>query len=152
MISNGMWQVYKNLINKVHDDFNQDTITWKRFIRGKQRYGEDDISHDNYTDINLLCLIAYNVFRTWPMTAKSVAGDLDKESIVVILNKKYLEDLGYLNTNSFFDMDPGKDKFIHHGLEYRASGETQVSQAKDEPLLFYIILSRQETPTGTGKY
>lgn len=152
MLTTAQWQAYKNIINDVHDSFNQDTVTWHRFTKGLQRYGEDDITKDTYTDIPLKCLISYNIFRTWPMTAETPSGGVDKENIVMILNKNYLSENGYLNSSGFFALDPGKDFFIHMGLTYRSAGETPVAQAGDENLLFYVILSREETPTGTEKY
>lgn len=152
MINSAQWQVYKNVINKAHDSFNQDSITWHRHSRGLQRYGEDTKANENYDHITLECLIGYNIFRTWPMTKETTSGALDGENIVLMLNKKYLEDLGYLNSNEFFGMDPGKDKFTHRGINYRAAGETEVAQAGDEPLMFYVVLKREETETGEVKY
>lgn len=152
MLTSAQWQQYINVVNQASESFNQDVITWKRFSRGMQRYGEDTAGVDVPIDIPLDCLIAYNIFRVWPMSKETVGGVLDAENIVLLLNKKYLEDLGYLNSDGFFAMDPGKDKFIHRGLEYRAGGETEVAQAGSEPLMFYIMLSREETPTGSDKY
>lgn len=152
MLTPAQWQQYKDTINSVHSSFNQDTVIWHRFNRGFQRYGEDTVANETYTQISLKCLMGYNFFRTWPMTGENVGGAIDKENLVMILNKKYLSDNGYLNANGFFAMDPGKDKFFHMGIEYRSGGETPVAQAGDEPLLFYIILSREETPTGNAKY
>ena len=152
MLTSAQWQQYRDVIDRASESFNQDTITWRRFTRGMQRYGEDTAGVDDYDDIILNCLIAYNIFRLWPMSKETVGGQLDAENIVLILNKKYLEDLGYLNSDEFFVMDPGKDQFIHRGIEYRAGGETQVAQAGDKPLMFYIMLGREETPTGTKKY
>ena len=152
MLTPAQWQAYTDVINQASESFNQDTITWRRFDRGFQRYGKDTKANIHDTDIPLDCLIAYNIFRMWPMTDESTAGALDKENIVLILNKKYLEDLGHLNSFGMFAMDPGKDIFIHRGKEYRASGETEVAQAGDEPLMFYIVLKREETPTGDDKY
>lgn len=152
MLSTAQWQVYKNIINKAHDSFNQDSITWHRHIRGFQRYGEDTKVNEHYDDIILKGLVGYNIFRTWPMTKETTAGATDKENIVLMLNKKYLEDLGYLNSDGFFAMDPGKDKFTHREMAYRAAGETEVAQAGDDPLMFYIVLKREESVTGDNKY
>ena len=152
MLNTAQWQVYKNIINQAHDSFNQDTIVWHRYIGGFKRYGEDEPESNKSEDIDLKCLIQYNIFRTWPMTKKTPSGTDDKESIVLILNKNYLEGLGYTTTDGFFTMNPGKDLFILHGIGYRPSGETEVAQAGDEPLLFYIVLSRDENETGTDKY
>lgn len=152
MISPEQWEVYANIINNAHNSFNQDNILWRRHIRGFQRFGEDDHNNENYNNITLKCLIGYNIFRTWPITKETAGGDLDKENITLILNIQYLKDLGYLNSDGFFQMTPGKDIFIHRGLEYQASGETEVAQAGTKALLFYVILARQETSTGTKKY
>ena len=152
MISTSQWQVYKNVINKVHGSLNNDTITWHRYVRSFQRYGEDTKIHEHFVDTALKCLIMYNAFRAWPMTKETSSGAIDKESIVLILNKKYIKDLGYLNSDNFFSMTPGKDKFTHRGIAYRASGETEISQAGNDPLMFYIILRREDSITGEDKY
>jgi len=152
MINLSQWQSFKNIINKAHDSFNQDVVLWKRFTRSYQRYGEDVVGKDYFDDVSLNCLISFNVFRTWPISDETTSGVLDKENMVMILNKNYLDENGYLNDNGFFDMDPGKDYFIHMGIEYRSAGEIPVAQAHDENLLFYIILKRRETKTSGDKY
>ena len=152
MLTPAQWASYRDVINQASEGFNKDTVTWRRHIRGFQRYGEDTVANENYTDISLNCLIAYNLFRTWPMTSETTSGALDKENIVLILNKDYISGLGYLNSNGFFAVDPGKDTFIHRGIRYRSAGETEVGQAGDDPLMFYIILSREESYTGEEKY
>ena len=152
MITTAQWQIYKNIINKASESFNKDTIIWHRYTRGFQRYGEDTKGNENDIDIILNCLIAYNFFNRGPITKETTGGAVDKQNIVLMLNKKYLEDLGYLNSDDFFDMDPGKDKFTHRGLPYRAAGETEVAQAGDDPLMFYIVLRREEIVTGDAKY
>lgn len=150
MLTSSQWASYRNIINQASEGFNKDQITWHRFIRNLPRYGEE--GSDRYEDIVLNCLISYNIFRTWPMTKETTSGSIDKENIVVIINKDYLSNLGYLNTNGFLQMDPGKDTFIHRGIKYRAAGETEVSQAGDDPLMFYIVLSREQSNTGDNKY
>lgn len=152
MLTALQWQSYKNVINQAADSFCQETVTWYRMTRNFQRYGEDNSSIPVYTPITLSCLISYNTFRSWPMTENTPTGGLDQESILMLLNKKHLEDAGYLNSNGFFSMDPGNDYFVHMGLKYRSAGEIPAAQAGDEPLYFFIILEREETPTGTDKY
>lgn len=149
-VTDAQWQEYKDIINGVHDDFNQDTLTWKKFTKSLNRYSEDDSKA--YTDISLKCLVQYNMFRTWPMTKETDSGALDKESIAVYLNSKYLSDLGYMNVEGSFEFDPGNDKFVFKGQEYRSAGETPVAQAKDEPLLTILILKRTPTNTASDKY
>lgn len=152
MLTTAQWAAYKRVIDTASESFNQDIVLWRRQIRRLPRYGEDDPNTPGYDDINLNALIAFNVFRTWPMTDETPSGALDKENIVMILNKEYLRGLGYLNAAGFFDMDPGQDIFIHRGITYRSAGETEVSQAGDDPLMFYIVLSREESNTGDSKY
>lgn len=153
MLTPAQWQAYKDIVNSVHSSFNQDIITWRRLLHGLHRYGETD-NKDNETesDIELRCLIQYNVFRTWPMSEETVGGQIDHESIVMMLNKKYLSDNGYLNSDGNFAYNPGKDIFIFQGQRYRSAGDTPVSQAGDEPLFIWVILSREETITGESKY
>ena len=151
-ISKAQWQVYKDIINNAHNIFNKDIVTWRRLITGLQPFGEDDPSLNGTEDIQLETLITYNIFRTWPITQNTPDGVLDRENIVLMFTKKYLSDLGYLNSDGYFHFDPGKDLFIHHGQEYRAMGETPISQAYDDALHIYIILIRQKTQTGESKY
>jgi len=152
MLTAAQWASYKAIINRASESFNQDIVIWRRQTRNFQRHGEDTPSVPATEDINLDCLIAYNIFRTWPMTDETVSGALDKENITMLLNKKYLLDNGYLNADGFFEIDPGVDIFFHHGITYRSAGETEVAQAGDDPLMFYIVLAREETPTGSAKY
>ena len=152
MLTAAQWQAFRDVVDLASESFNQDIVIWRRHTRGFQRYGEDIIDNENYTDINLNSLVAFNIFRLWPMAKETIGGALDGENIVLMLNKKYLEGLGYLNADGFFDMDPGKDKFLHRGIEYRPSGETEVAQAGDTALMFYVVLGREETKTGTAKY
>lgn len=152
MVTPAQWAAYKNTVNGAAASFNQETITWHRLTKHIQRYGEDDPANTVRTDIDLDCLIQFNIFRTWPMSDETPSGLLDQESITVMLNREYLNGLGYLNSDGFFAMDMGNDLFTHMGVLYKPAGETPVSQAGDEPLHFYIILKREETKTGDGKY
>lgn len=149
-ISNAEWANFRNIINGVHEDFNQAILIWKKLDKKIDRFKEEAAS---YTDIQLKCLIQYNVFRTWPMTVETDAGSLDGESITVFINNKYLSDLGYLLPNSSFKFDPGVDLFDYKGQLYRSSGETPVSQVDNNLDLFtMLILKRIPTETSQPKY
>jgi hypothetical protein len=152
MIPNAAWAKYKKTINDISNDFNKAIIVWHRYNSGLQYEGEDKPTISKFTDINLDCLISYNYFRTWPITENTKTGSLDKESMVVIFNKDYLYKLGYVNANKNFDINPGQDYFTFYGVDYQPSGETPVSQAKDQDLLFWIILKRRVTQTGNPVY
>ena len=151
MLTPAQWQTYKDTVNGAADSFNQEVVVWHRLTKRLPRYGEDS-SGETYQDISLNCLIAYNVFRTWPMSDETPAGLLDQESITMMLNRQYLINNGWVTAQGFFAMDAGKDEFTHMGVRYKPAGETPVSQAGDEPLHFYIILKREETITGDPKY
>lgn len=151
-ISDVIWAKYKSIINGVHDDFNQDTIVLMRRKAGLTQFNEDPYSSADFDTISLKCLIGYNVFRTWPMVDETDTGALDKESITVYLNNKYLNDNGHLTIDGNLYFDPGTDYFIFNGQRYRSSGETPVSQANDEPLFTMLILKRLTTSTSENKY
>lgn len=149
MLTPAQWQAYKNIVNQASLSFNQDIVTWYKYTRSFQRHGEDDPSVSDHDQISLSCLMMYNDMRTWPITKVTEGGELDQQTMVMILNIQWLSDNGYLNSEGYFDMDPGMDYFIHMGIKYRAMGETPMSQAGDEPLHFYIVLEREEVPTGS---
>lgn len=149
-VTNNTWKKYDRAINDAHYIFNQAKMIWKRYKGSLNIYHEDEDQPDDlrYDTIELDTLNYYNAFRTWPITQDTITGSLDKQSMIMILNKKYLGELGYLNQNGNFDFDPDMDLFYYKGQKYVASGDTMVSQAKDTDLLIYIILKRQPIETG----
>ncbi len=146
-ISDADWAKYREIINSVHDDFNQDNLTWRR-ANSTQVALFNEQAENNYTDIVLKALVGYNFFRTWPMTRHSESGELDNQNMVVYLNRDYLSKLGYLTPEGHFNYRPDKDTFIHRGIEYKCEGDTLLAQAKDTPLLIMLILRREELKTG----
>ena len=154
MIGNLNWDRYKGIINDIHHEFNQETIIWRRFTHGLQRWGEGAESDKTFIDIELKCLIGYNDFRTWPITEGTLAGAIDKQNMYILVNIKYLRDMGYLSTsrNRYLDINLDHDYFIYQGQKWIFAGETPVAQAKDEPLLFQVIVRVAETETGKITY
>lgn len=146
-----IWTKFTNVINGLAQDiFHQGNLTWMRLTEGIDQHGESEAF--TYQTINLKCLMGYNDFRTWPTDKVTEAGIVDTQSLYVILNKKYLEDNGYLTADFQFAFKPNKDYFIHEGVEYEDSGNTSVAQAADKPLLYYLILKRREARTGEPLY
>lgn len=136
------WLKYKGIINNFHAKANQQNITWKRWaVREDFRTGKDRPGTST-NDLVLKGLIMYNDFRTWPITKFDVSGSLDKQSEVMILNKNYLKSLNLLDSSGRFIYNASKDRFVCNGITYEDAGSTDVAQASDEPLLFYIILKR----------
>jgi len=151
-VGNANWNAFKNIVNNIHDSFNQETIIWKRFTSGLGRWGEGKESEITYDTINLKCLIEFDIFRKWPTVMPTSAGELDRGNMAVLLNIKYLNDLGYINSDGNFDYQSGKDYFIYKGQRYKAAGDTFAAQAKDTPLLIQIIMKREEIETGEKRY
>lgn len=148
-ITDAEWAEYRDIIDEAHSDFNQQVIKlWKK-DPGIDRYQENDVT---YTDTDLLCLIQYNIFRTWPMAKDTPSGILDEESIAIYLNITYLNSISMLTADGNLKFDPGVDYFELQGLRYRSAGETPVAQAKNQPLMLLLILKRIPINTAEGKY
>lgn len=146
MIPGSIWTKYKRLMYKAHQSFNQDTLIWVKHTPRVTLFQEqEELSGDR---VELKGLIGFNFFRTWPITKHSSAGELDNQNMLVIFNREYLSELGYLTPQGYFNFKPDKDYFIHRGIKYKGEGDTFLSQAHDEPLHIQIILRREETLTG----
>ncbi len=146
IIPNSAWNDVKNAIDSVHYDFNQDDITWFRSGGGIDRFGEDNAT-ERFTQINLKCLVQFNNTRVWPLTRFTESGSTDQQSELLWLNMTYLKGLGYINSSGFFSYQQDADYFVHKGIKYQPNGDTLVSQAKDQPMFFLIILKRESVAT-----
>lgn len=112
-------------------------------------HGEDTIPTYRRVEIEALC--SYNAFRTWPLNTSSVSGETDDENCSLLVSMDYIKNLDggrYLKTigdsevDTYWDLNWQEDRFIVNGLTYRPSGDTQLAQAKDEVLVFMVILKR----------
>lgn len=153
------WNRYFRAIDGVHNDFNQDIVLWKRSKVGISttesvaRFNEQEQNEStDYDYISLSVLLDYNYFRKWPLTKETDSGELDNQNMAMLLNRKYLGDLGYLTSEGYFDFQPDRDYFIHRGIKYKAEGDTLVSQANSNPLLLQIVLHRKGVLTGEERY
>jgi len=144
------WTAFKDAMYMAHESFNQKTITWERMTSNLDPFGEDDGL--TKTNISLKGLVYYNYMRTWPVARETQTGSMDDESAIVIFNKEYLSELGYLNSNGYFAFDPGHDRFIINGVRYEPAGDTDADQAGAEETLFYLILKREVRSTGDKVY
>ncbi len=142
LISSKTWDNYKKVINSASETFNQVQVIWKRSLGGIDRFMEDNKT-ERFENICLNILAEYNKNRVWPTTFYTEAGEVDKESEVIILNLSYLKGLGYINDNGNFIFEPSTDRIIHHGVVYKCSGVTNLAQAADEDLLVQLILQRE---------
>jgi hypothetical protein len=137
------WQKYKQIISDFMDsDASRKPIQYLKRIALPNLFGED--SGDTYIEKELLVLIQDNSYRTWPLNPTSISGELDNQNVAIWVSKTYLEKEGLINEAGYFDIDVSEDRFRIDGIIYKPSGDTAVSQASDETLLFMIILKRDK--------
>ena len=140
-VSNKAWAKYKRIVQDFLDeDAGKQKIIWAKHIDQMLSHGEDYLSQYHYIEIEVLCY--YNAFRNWPINESTTSGELDEENLSIMISRQYLNKLGYINENGYFDFNWAEDRFIINGIPYRPSGDTNVSQAKDEAIVFLIILKR----------
>ena len=150
LVSDADWAKFVKVVADSHDTFNKQTITWVRSDGSFNVDGEDE--NKNTSDVSLEVLLNYNHFRTWPITRTTETGELDRQSVVVLINVDYLRGLGYINVNNNFQFSADEDRFIIEGIKYKDYGFTKVSQAQTtvgvaEGLLIQLVLAREETET-----
>ena len=140
-VSNKAWSKYKRTVqNFLDQDSGRQKIIWASHIDQILSYGEDSLPQYVFNVIEALCY--NNAFRNWPINKSSVSGEQDEENLSIMISKQYLADRGYLDSNGYFDFNWAEDRFIINGIPYRPTGDTNVSQAKDEAIVFLIILKR----------
>lgn len=140
-IPDSAWNKYKAIVqNFLDQDSGLQEIIWARHIDQMLSHGED--VYPQYTNITIKALCYYNAFRNWPINKSTVSGELDDENLSIMISRQYLETKGYLNNKGYFDFNWVEDRFIINGLTYRPTGDTQISQAKDQAIVFLIILKR----------
>ena len=138
-VRNTDWDRYKHVVQKfLEDDSGRQTIGWCRHIDQMLFMGEDKIPKYIMIPIEALCY--YNAFRNWPINKATVSGELDDENLVILIPKSAIQQ--YLNKNGYFQFNWSEDRFIINGIPYKPDGDTEVAQAKDEPIVFQIILKR----------
>ena len=141
LVSDKAWSKYKKIIQDFLDqDTGRQKIVWAKHINQPLSYGEDSLPQYSFNVIEALCY--YNAFRNWPINKSSVSGEQDEENLSIMISRQYLKDRGYLNSSGYFDFNWAEDRFIINGISYRPTGDTNVSQAKDEAIVFLIILKR----------
>lgn len=141
MVKNHSWNRYKKIITDFLDwDAGRQTIIWAKHVNQYLNHAEDD--SPRYYNIPIEALCYYNTFRNWPINKATVSGELDDENFSILISKNYIEQIGYLNQEGYWNFNWSEDRFVINGIVYKPSGDTQVSQAKDEALVFLVILKR----------
>lgn len=147
LLTDAEWDDFKGTIFEAHETFNNDILTWRRRLYFIDPYNEDP-NTAGWDDIPLNVYLIGNYFRSWPITELQPYGDIDKESMGVLINRQYLENSGYINSYGKFNFSPGDDRFLWNGITHKCMGWVDVSQAKDEMLMVMLILVREEEYTG----
>ena len=141
LVPNKSWDRYKRIISTFMDkDAGRQSIIWAKNVDQLLTHGEDYIPKYYRIEIEALCF--YNAFRNWPINKVAVSGELDEENLSILVTTEYIESIGYLNKDGYWDFDWSKDRFVINRQVYKPSGDTQVSQAKDQALVFMVILKR----------
>lgn len=141
LVPNKSWDRYKRIISTFMDkDAGRQSIIWAKNVDQLLTHGEDYIPKYYRIEIEALCF--YNAFRNWPINKATVSGELDEENLSILVTMEYIESIGYLNKDGYWDFDWSKDRLVINGQVYKPSGDTQVAQAKDQALVFMVILKR----------
>lgn len=139
-----VWDSYREILDEfLIEDVCKDDLLWKRYKGSIPTFGEDSDPTNNPPDIILKCLFQYNDYRTWPITQYTQTGPLDKQSEVAWLSKTQLKANNLLDEHDRLIFNRDQDIFIHRGLEYECSGDTDAAQANVNPILFMLILKRK---------
>ena len=142
------WDKYKSIINDfIDEDAGKQPFVWLRKINQPLAYGED--GGIRYLPVILEGLFQYNYIRTWPANKSTLSGELEGENMVLYISARMLRENGYVNEFGYPDLNWSEDRFLLNGKIYKPDGDTQVAQAKDEALLFFIILKREEPQEAT---
>lgn len=137
------WDRYKNIINDfIDNDAGRQPFLWLRKVNQPSAYGED--GSIIYTPIQLEGLFLYNYIKSWPTNSNSTTGELDLGNQVLYISARLLKNNDYLDEYGYWDYNWSEDRFIVNGRVFKPAGDTQVAQAKDIPLLFYVILKRED--------
>ena len=125
MVKNRSWDRYKKIITDFLDwDAGRQSITWAKHVNQLLSHAEDSIP--KYYNIQI----------------EALSGELDDENLSILISKSYIEQIGYLTPEGYWDFNWEQDRFVINGITYKPSGDTQTAQAKDEALVFMIILKR----------
>lgn len=139
-IPNSEWDKYSQIINGfIESDSGLQSFIWlKSSSIPTLPFGED--SGPIYLKYELKGLFQYNYIRAWPYNKETISGSSPNNNIALYITKKYLSDNNLLDEYGYWKFNPVADRFIVNGKAYKPSGDTQVSQTNNNPLLFFVIL------------
>lgn len=137
------WERYKKIVNKfIDNDSGRQPFIWLHKVNQPSAYSED--GNVSYIPTVLEGLFQYNYIKTWVSNQQrnSISGELDNGDQVLYISANLLKKGNLLNNYGYWDFNWAEDRFIINGKVYQPGGDTQVAQAKDVPLLFFVILQR----------
>jgi hypothetical protein len=143
LLSDEFWAYFASIQKDAFETFGQDTLTYYKKEYNMDYFGEDGTDDNTlFTQYDLPILINYNYYRVWGVNTNSQAGEVEGQSISVLINKDKLREVqpALMDDRNNFIFDSGKDYFIHRGTRYTSQGETFISQAASNPLLIMLIL------------
>jgi len=146
VVTKQIWDAYIKVINAFSDSVSEQPIVWRHVLANVDRWQEGMARQ--YEERDMITLVAYNTFRTWPVDIRTDTGIIDKEYCHLYLNLQYLKDNGWLTTHNVFDFNPDYDRFIVNGQVYKPAGDTGTAQANIAPVFHILILEREEIDTG----
>lgn len=137
------WNEYKNIINDfVEVDAGYQKFLWLRKVNQPNIWGEDQTPL--YEPILLRGLLHYNYIKTWPSNVPYPSGELEGQNQVLYITKNSLKEGGYLNEDTYWEFNWAEDRFILDGKVYKPAGDTEVAQAYDDALHFFLIMKRED--------
>lgn len=137
------WDKYRQIIEDfIDEDAGKQPFLWLKKINLMSSFGED--SSPGYEPIQLNGLFHYNYVKTWPSARASTSGELENGNLVLYISARSIKEAGYMNNFGYWDFNWVEDRFILNGKVYKPGGDTQVAQAKDKALLFFLILQRED--------
>lgn len=142
-VRNKSWDRYKTIIRRFMDiDAGRQEVIWAKLVDMPPTHSED--FYPVYQSIPIEALCYYNSFRNWPINKETVTGELDDENLSIMVTDTFIQSIGHLNSEGYWDFNWSTDRFIINGIVYKPSGDTQVAQAKDQALVFLVILKRDK--------
>jgi len=146
LLSDKDWADFKEAVNNFTDTFYQKVITWNRMTSNVDTWGEG--TNKTYTPISLNVYLPTGLMRLLKEVRETSTGKTDELTLQFFISKKYLSDLGYLNSAGYFAFNPEFDQFEIDGLIWVSSEDSTLAQAKDDNLLFQVKLRILNHPTG----
>lgn len=152
MLKKSYFEAYEKAVNSVSNPnnpgglFSSKKIIWKQRISGINNTGDDPLF--TYKDIPLLVQANFNYMRSWPITLTTESGEIDRQSVQLLINKEYLKQLNFLNSDGYWIYNPALDYIIMDGLVHEPVGDTPVSQSITDDLFISLIIKRAITQTG----